>query len=835
MKTASRVLLSFLALAVGLAACGGSGAEGTPDGYVTPETTPVVPELPAFNPPEKNAIVGRVLSASGQGIEGVTVTADTGATATTNYDGFYFLENVAAKDRIVVTFTANGYLPATKTGAMFKDGRTMVNAILLARGVGKAVEGGPATFQHGTVAIDPSAVVDATGKAPTGAIQVRVTPIPTRGPKAPAAPGDYSATTAGGAAAQLETFAMSDYQLVDQTGAELKIDAGKTADIEMLLPADTNLAEGETVPAWHFDKATGKWTEEGTGTIVKYSQDPTRLAFKATVSHFSTWNCDKPLETTCVSGTIRLCDGTAAAGADLLGAGVTYDGSSQGFAAGDGTFCLPVKKGSTLTLSAAYGYGAGRLVGQATVVSGSNTSQCPGPCTNADILLPCSPKDSTLDCDDTFFAGCRSCVQGRVVDSDGTPKPAVLKASTGTTTFTVVTDAQGHYCAPAAQNALVTLTANATTGETGTVSFLPTKAGACPDCETAPDLKLGASTQTGAGTTLDFSKCGVDAGGLTIDQKVANGTDPRLNAIDSGWALLVDQSSGSDSKSWRLTLDFISSKSSDVNGSPAVSAHLDLQTAPTGAVTFDVVAGGDYSLRADAYSAAGGLTGLGSDTYELIGGSSTAVGSGTIHLDQGFANVGDKVTGTYDLTLVPGCAPRGASLRLRGSLSTEVSKAGLLPDFTGGIDSPAYRKWICGLYDIFLMSTTFSDFGGALQVLVDGALAASDSTVLDSAKYSWEQDQLDLRFYGKETTFSASVAHPVAGDNLAPTGSLMFSGSDCYYEVKSGKVTLPSFEGSESDRWLTGSFDVLFTPSSFSTGTCPDHQVSGQFGGPVCR
>ena len=44
--------------------------------------------------------------------------------------------------------------------------------------------------------------------------------------------------------------------------------------------------------------------------------------------------------------------------------------------------------------------------------------------------------------------------------------------------------------------------------------------------------------------------------------------------------------------------------------------------------------------------------------------------------------------------------------------------------------------------------------------------------------------------------------------------------------LKSGKVTVPSFEGSESDRWLTGSFDVLFTPASFSTGTCPDRPMS---------
>jgi hypothetical protein len=151
-----------------------------------------------------------------------------------------------------------------------------------------------------------------------------------------------------------------------------------------------------------------------------------------------------------------------------------------------------------------------------------------------------------------------------------------------------------------------------------------------------------------------------------------------------------------------------------------------------------------------------------------------------------------------------------------------------------GTDSPAFRAWKCGLFDLFLLAKTIVGIDGAVSLALDGAAIQSESSPLDQARYSWEDDTLELSFYAEDVTFSARVEHPVSGENLVASGAL-YPGDDCYYDVKAGVVTLDGFTGAEVDRWLTGTFDVQFTKSSFAEGTCPDHQAVGRFGAAVCR
>ncbi|MDX9721099.1 MAG: hypothetical protein RBU37_10135, partial [Myxococcota bacterium] len=82
--------------------CGGGGrshsdldVEDT-DADSVSELTPL--QLPAFEPPEKNVIVGRVVDRHGQGLEGVTVTLGA-LEASSNFDGFYYLSEVPAGER----------------------------------------------------------------------------------------------------------------------------------------------------------------------------------------------------------------------------------------------------------------------------------------------------------------------------------------------------------------------------------------------------------------------------------------------------------------------------------------------------------------------------------------------------------------------------------------------------------------------------------------------------------------------------------------------------------------------------------------------------------------
>ena len=106
------------AVSLGQVACGGGGGK-TPDGGGQPSTpdgggspigtkqdatgTTTLPTLVPFTPPDVNVIIGRVVDPDGNGVEGATVTYAGGALGTTDYDGYYYIANVAPAERIVLT------------------------------------------------------------------------------------------------------------------------------------------------------------------------------------------------------------------------------------------------------------------------------------------------------------------------------------------------------------------------------------------------------------------------------------------------------------------------------------------------------------------------------------------------------------------------------------------------------------------------------------------------------------------------------------------------------------------------------------------------------------
>ncbi len=833
---------TFCGLALSAAGCGsGNGfldaTGGGPDAAGGGDAATVVPiELPPFAPPEKNAVIGQAVNLEGLPVEGVTVSAGA-ITATTNYDGFYALADVAPAERIVVRFAHPGYAETTRTATMFADGRVVANAVLVRRQAAAkldAAAGGTVAVPGGTVAFPAAAIVDESGAPAAGEVRLQVTPIDVAGAAIEAAPGDFSATTAAGTTGQLETFAMAEYRLTDAAGAPLQIKPGERATLEMLLPADTALQVGETLPAWRFDEATGHWVEEGSGTVQVAESDPSRLAFVADVAHFSTWNCDRTFEVTCVSGRVLRCDGTPAAGADLLAAGTDYDGASRAFAGSDGSFCVDVRRNSTVQLAAALGYGASRLVAVTTVTTPDTNTPCPGPCQVVDITLPCTPQESAVDCGDTYFAGCKSCVKGRVVDGSGNPVAAVVKVTSGRTTLTAVSDANGAYCAPAADGTLATIVASARTGEGGMVTVTPNGPGTCPDCTEAPDIVVDV-TASDSDDELDFSGCPTTLGGLSLDPVLADGAAPPLTTLTAGWLLATRTAVAGEPTTYNLAFHFMAPGAAAISGAPAATAYLRLESAPTAARSFtlDNLAEGE-DLSGDALSAVGAMTGLANETYDLVADGGRA--HAEIQLEAGFANAGDPVRGQFRFTYGPECAPANASLTLSGRFDTVLRDAqGFMPSVYDP-EAPEYQAWLCGFYDLFVWAKSVASFWeGAIQVYVDGAAVVSESEPYATARYSFDNDQLSLSYYGGDTNVSATVDRPVSGTNEVTNGSLMFNGSDCYYEVASGTVVLADFGGGTSDTWFTGSLDVQYTKASYAQGDCPDHTVTGQFGAAVCR
>ncbi|MDX9721449.1 MAG: carboxypeptidase regulatory-like domain-containing protein, partial [Myxococcota bacterium] len=773
------------------------------------ELTPL--QLPAFEPPEKNVNVGRVVDRHGQGLEGVTVTLGA-LEASSNFDGFYYLSEVPAGERQVLRFSLPGYVELTRPVKTFVDGQSSVNVVLSRQTVAQPLEGEALGFAEGSLRIAAGAVVDANGQPAPGTPRARMTPFAIRGDGVAAVPGDFSAKTSDERPVQLETFAMADFELVDEAGETLQIAEGQTATIELLLPEDTTLQVGEVLPAWHYDEESATWVEEGTGTVQVYSQNPQRLAFVAEVSHFSTWNCDQEMETTCVNGSVRLCDGTPVF-ADIMSQGVDYDGTSSDSANQNGEFCVPAKTNASVTITAGHGYGASRLVAQTTVQTGTSPSSCPGPCTSADITLPCTPEESPLDCHQTYFAGCKSCVQGRVVDSEGQPAAAILRVSTGSTSYTVVTDTNGHYCAPAGLNSLTTISATGAAGEMGSVSFSPTQAGACPACEQAPDLELGAGS---SGDDVDFSDCVEQLAGLNIERLVSNGAGAEVQTLRSGWAT-VSVTENEGQSSWSVGLELLDASRPSLSGGAAASVRLQLDQAP--------VPGQDYVFElgnGELHSRVGAPLGLSAQSFGL-----DPERPSWIRFEQAFQTPGDAVKAQFELNFLGDCAPENATVSIQGRIDTTVREGGGI-SFT---DPTQAYLFMCSLFSMYIWALDLNTPDGALTLLVDGLLAPS-SNPLSGARYARESDALQLSFYGDALMFTMNVKQPAVGSSPAEYGSLSLTDSECLYTLSSGGVEIDTFQ--PSDGWLSGRFNARFEKSPYSEGECPPREVSGQFGAPVC-
>jgi hypothetical protein len=799
----------------------------------------VAPDLNPLQFPDKNAIVGQVLNSGGAPIQGVEVSLGA-KTTTTDFEGFYFLDGLAPEARLVVRFAHPAFATVTKTGTMFTDGRATVNAILLPRAPARTVDlasGSELAFPGGVVSIPAGGLVDANGGAVSGEALLRMSSIDVNSPEVLAAPGDFGATTEAGAEAQLETFAMAEFQVLDADGNPLKIKDGETITVELLLPEDTTLTENEEVPAWHFDEASGKWIEDGTGVVHKYSQNGDRLAFVTQVGHFSWWNCDKEMETTCVSGTVLKCDGTPASGADLMIDSAEYDGTSSGFGTADGSFCILARTGSEVRVMAAHGVGQQRVAANTTVTTGSAASQCPGACTTANIQLPCTPEESDLDCDDSFFVGCKACLKGRVVTEDGAPVPyAVVDVSTGSTGFKRLADAQGNYCTPAALGTLTTIQGKASTASAGLVSFTATQPGTCPSCEAVPDLILKPQDQE---DLIPTDTCVQDVAGVTLTSVVGNGVHQKLLNLDSGWGG-VTRAVNTEDGTVTLTLDLfvVSSEAAGaLYGQPWVNFSLQITEAVTGARTYALTyQDGDpaYTFNGRAAASLGDVVGLGNETFLLDDGQGQDGGSVTF--DGAFGAAGTTAAGSFVLRFAPDCAREGASLQVRGTFSLPVFDNASLyqPGGTGTIDMLTYLK--CSLLSLYAWASSMEQmFVGTVQMELDGLpMTNADGSPFGSASYGAEDDRLTISMYADDNV-SLSVNAPGAGENAVSTASLITD--SCYYTTGVGTVTLSQFGDPSVTTWWAGSFSVVFD-NGMVTGegaTCPSRTATGTFGAAVCQ
>ena len=127
------------------------------------------------------------------------------------------------------------------------------------------------------------------GSVVTGDIKVSITPVDVTTESA-SFPGTFSAVNNIGEDGLLLSYGVSEMSF-SQNNETLQLAPGKTATI--YIPIYTSGATvGEEIDLWSVNEDNGSWVQEGTGIVVVSDESPTGLALKATVGHFSWWNCD---------------------------------------------------------------------------------------------------------------------------------------------------------------------------------------------------------------------------------------------------------------------------------------------------------------------------------------------------------------------------------------------------------------------------------------------------------------------------------------------------------------------------------------------------------------
>jgi len=260
-------------------------------------------EPPAAAPPATTTRVDvSVIDAAAAPIAGVQVAVVGGAAAaTTAADGSASFE-LPAPAPLLLKFSKAGYTDNFKRVA-FGAGSTaaMVQTSLRPRDAAQGFDssaGGRLDARDGaSVELPAGALIDTvTGAAVSGAVEIALTPINVASDELRAFPGSFSGIDGNGQMRMIATYGTTEFMLT-QAGRRLDLAPGRTATIELPIytPFHTvgvPVVVGDVIPLWSLDEASGIWKQEGTGTVVASPASPTGLAMRASVGHFSWWNCD---------------------------------------------------------------------------------------------------------------------------------------------------------------------------------------------------------------------------------------------------------------------------------------------------------------------------------------------------------------------------------------------------------------------------------------------------------------------------------------------------------------------------------------------------------------
>jgi Carboxypeptidase regulatory-like domain len=292
------------------------------------------------------SIYGQVKSTNGSNLFDVQISVSGQVATRSNLLGYFSVPGIAPAERVVVTFSKEGYVSTTANVRIQANQITYIDPVMGPNGTTGNYSGNELTLSHngGQIVIPAGSLVDSSGTPFSGPATAAFTVFdPTMDAERNAFPGDFIGHTSSGQDIPFLSYGFFDITVKDSAGNKLQLAPGRIAEFSIPIPASILATAPVTMPLWYFNEANGRWEEKG--TVTKAGN-----FYVGSVPHFSVWNNDVGYNRSYVTGRV-VCNGVPVQGARVTFKGISprncWD-SGESSTPPDGTFYVPVDANSVV-------------------------------------------------------------------------------------------------------------------------------------------------------------------------------------------------------------------------------------------------------------------------------------------------------------------------------------------------------------------------------------------------------------------------------------------------------------------------------------------------------
>ena len=228
---------------------------------------------------------GQVLDRSGNPVSGATISIGSSTVQTTS-QGFFMLKNVSVKENFAhIKATKSGFVNASRV-LLPTTGDNRINIMMIPATTTSTINSGATStvsLPDGSSVKFDGSFKNENGTAYTGSVKVALFNLKTSDTYFnETMPGSLLAGNSQGESRLLESYGMMHVQLTGDSGQNLQLADGHTAEITSPIDAAQLSTSPATIPLWSFNETEGIWREEGSATKVGNK-------YVGNVKHFSWW------------------------------------------------------------------------------------------------------------------------------------------------------------------------------------------------------------------------------------------------------------------------------------------------------------------------------------------------------------------------------------------------------------------------------------------------------------------------------------------------------------------------------------------------------------------